>query len=96
MPTSCRCSRAEQVGRDNVSGFADEAVDALLAEGGRRSSPTAARARYRQAERLILDAMPVMPLLWYRETLVVRPEVEGLRWSPFGRVDLASVSLRAG
>lgn len=83
-----------EIGRDNLSGFADETVDALLEEARTLTQPAAARSRYREAERLVLDAMPVMPLLWYRELRVVAPDVEGLRWSPFGRIDLAAVSLR--
>ena len=82
------------LGRDNLSGFTDEGVDVLLEEARTRTRPAAARSRYREAERRILDAMPVMPLLWYRDLRVVAPDVEGLRWSPFGRIDLASVSLR--
>lgn len=85
---------SDEVGRDNLSGFSDATVDDLLEQAQTLEQPAAARARYREAERLVLDAMPVMPLLWYREQRVVATEVEGLRWSPFGRVDLASVSLR--
>ncbi|WP_165403973.1 peptide ABC transporter substrate-binding protein [Egicoccus halophilus] len=87
---------SQELGRDNLTGFADDEVDALLDEASRLPEPAAARARYREAERRILDEQPVLPLLWYRQSRVVTPEVSGLRWSPFGRIDLSSVRLASG
>jgi MarR-like DNA-binding transcriptional regulator SgrR of sgrS sRNA len=49
------------------------------------------RLAYAEAERPILDDAPVVPLLWYRHTKAVAPEVRDLRWSPLGRVDLSRV-----
>ncbi|MFA9445348.1 ABC transporter substrate-binding protein [Egicoccus sp. AB-alg6-2] len=80
-----------EIGRENLTGYADERVDALLDEARSLEQPAAARTRYREAERLILQDQPVLPLLWYRQPRVVAPEVEGLRWAPFGRIDLTEV-----
>jgi oligopeptide transport system substrate-binding protein len=82
-----------QVGLDNLSRFADENVDDLLEEA--RSAPSAAAAapRYREVERRILDEAPMLPLLWHRNAVVVRPEVQDLHWSALGRVNLSAVWL---
>jgi oligopeptide transport system substrate-binding protein len=85
---------SSQVGLDNLTRFADDEVDALLERARTATDPDEAREAAAEAERRILDAAPVIPLLWYRHTRVVAPEVRGLRWSPLGRVDLARVWLQ--
>ncbi|MFA9428812.1 ABC transporter substrate-binding protein [Egicoccus sp. AB-alg2] len=82
-----------ETGRDNLTGYRDGEVDTLLEEARAEADPAAARALWREAEQRILDDLPVMPLLWYRQSRAVAPEVEGLRWDAFGRVDLARVGL---
>jgi ABC-type transport system substrate-binding protein len=68
-------------------------VDALLDEARASADAATARAALAEAERRILEDAPVVPLLWYRHTKVVVPEVQGLRWSALGRVDLTRVTL---
>ena len=84
---------SSEVGLDNLSRFEDEEVDALLDEARREADQRIALSLYREAERLILDQAPVIPLLWYRHSRVVAPDVNDLVLSPFGRIDLARVSL---
>jgi oligopeptide transport system substrate-binding protein len=84
---------SSQIGTDNLTRYADDEVDALLDEARASTDTRAARAALAEAERRILDEAPVLPLLWYRHTKVVVPEVNGLRWSPLGRVDLTRVTL---
>jgi oligopeptide transport system substrate-binding protein len=82
-----------QIGMDNLSRYADEEVDALLDAARAASDDREARRTYAEAERRILEAAPVLPLLWYRHTKVVAPTVRELRWSPMGRLDLSDVWL---
>jgi ABC-type oligopeptide transport system substrate-binding subunit len=84
---------SREVGRENLTGYADEQADALLDEAQALEIPAEARSRYRQAERRILDDLPVLPLLWYRQTRVVAPGVVDLHWPAHGPPDLAAVSL---
>jgi oligopeptide transport system substrate-binding protein len=84
---------SSQIGRDNLSRYADEEADALLDAARVTSDDREARRAYGEAERLILEDAPVLPLLWYRHTKVVAPEVRDLRWSPMGRLDLSPVWL---
>jgi len=82
-----------EAGRDNLTGYGDDQVDALLDAAQASGDAAEARQAWRDAERLILDDLPAMPLLWYRQSRVVAPDVAGLRWDAFGRVDLARVRL---
>lgn len=84
---------SREVGRDNLTGFADEEVDELLDLARSQPDLEAANRFYRAAERRVLDQAPALPLLWYRHTLVVAEEVEGLVYTAFGRLDLTAVSL---
>jgi oligopeptide transport system substrate-binding protein len=84
---------SSQIGLDNVTRYEDPEVDRLLDQARGSTEPGLALARYRQAERLILTDAPALPLLWYRHSVVVAPQVENLFWSPLGRIDLAAVSL---
>jgi len=85
---------SREIGRDNLTGWSTQQVDALLDEARASTSQGAAMARYREAEHLVLDDMSVMPLLYYRQAAVVAPDVEGFVWSATGRIDLARVTLR--
>jgi oligopeptide transport system substrate-binding protein len=84
---------SSQIGLDNLTRYADEEVDALLDLARASEDDREAAEAYAEAERLILEDAPVIPLLWYRHAKVVAPEVRDLRWSPLGRVDLAAVWL---
>ncbi len=78
---------------ENTTRFADEQVDSTLDSAKHAAAPQARATLYRSAERQILEAAPAIPLLWYRHEFVVTPEVEGLRLSPWGRLDLTSARL---
>ncbi len=84
---------SREVGRDNLTGFANEEVDELLDLARSQPDLEAANRFYRAAERRLLDEAPALPLLWYRHALVVAEEVEGLVYTAFGRLDLSAVSL---
>ncbi|HEY8340122.1 MAG TPA: ABC transporter substrate-binding protein [Egibacteraceae bacterium] len=80
---------------DNVFGYADEEVDALLAEARATADPERRLALYQQAEDRVIDRdQVVVPLFTYRHRLVVGDRVRGLRVDPFGRPDWALITLR--
>lgn len=84
---------SRSVGLDNLTRYADEDTDALLDEARGAADEDAAIAAYREAERRILDAVAVAPLVVDERLKVVAPEVRGLVWDPTGRVDLARVRI---
>jgi oligopeptide transport system substrate-binding protein len=86
---------SSQIGRDNLTRYADETVDRMLDDARAASDPAVAVAWYRQAERRVLEDAPAVPLLWYRHQWVIAPEVEDLTISPLGRMSLQRAWLDA-
>ncbi|WP_052667597.1 ABC transporter substrate-binding protein [Nitriliruptor alkaliphilus] len=82
---------SRNVGLDNLTRYADEETDELLDAGRRATSEPEAVEAYAAAERRILDAVAVAPLVVNEHARVVTEDIEGLVWLPSGRVDLAVV-----
>lgn len=82
---------SRNVGLDNLTRYADDETDELLDAGRRAASEPEAIEAFAAAERRILDAVAVAPLVVNELARVVTDDVEGLVWLPSGRVDLAEV-----
>jgi ABC-type transport system substrate-binding protein len=80
-------------GGANPTGFADPAVDGLLAQARATADEPARTSLYQRAEATILTEVPVAPVLEQRHAAVIAPGVEGLDLPPWGLVDLAAVRL---
>ncbi|HUR23474.1 MAG TPA: ABC transporter substrate-binding protein [Acidimicrobiales bacterium] len=78
---------------NNLTGFSSPAVDEQLRRA--RSEPDAARRveLYREAERAILDEVPIIPIVQFRLHAVVSPRVENLRPTALGSFDASVVTL---
>jgi oligopeptide transport system substrate-binding protein len=77
---------------DNHANVSDGDLDTLL-ERGRAEANAEIRAEiYAEAERLALERMHVIPVVWFRSHLAVRPGVEGFVVDPLGRYDAAALS----
>ena len=79
---------SSQVGLDNLTRYEDSDVDALLEQARSAESELVRIGAYQQAERLILDDAPAIPVLWDRHRLAIAPGVQELTVSPFGRMSL--------
>ena len=79
---------SSQVGLDNLTRYDAPDVDALLEQGRSAQSAIVRVGAYRQAERLILEDAPALPVLWDRHRLAIAPGVQELTISPFGRMSL--------
>lgn len=78
---------------DNVAGYSNPGVDALLSAAD--AAPTRERAweLYQQAERAILRDMPTIPI-WYQSTLSAwSTRLRTVRPNPFRELDLFSVTV---
>jgi ABC-type transport system substrate-binding protein len=73
-------------------GFADPAVDRLLAQAAATADEPGRAGLYRQVEAAVLDDLPVAPVLSLRHAAVLAPGVEGFDLTPWGTVDLAAVT----
>ena len=83
-----------QTGRtDNVTAFSSPAVDNLLKAGRAEADDAKRVGLYGQAEKLILEQVPVVPLAQFDFHSLTDPRVSGLAVSGFGTFDATRVKL---
>lgn len=78
---------------NNLVGYADAAVDGLLGAARGEADPGRRTALYQEAERAIMDAVPVIPLAQLQLQSVVSSRVRGLVVTSLGTFDASAVSL---
>ncbi|HYO60448.1 MAG TPA: peptide ABC transporter substrate-binding protein [Actinomycetota bacterium] len=78
---------------DNHSGFASPRVDALLAKARRTPSEAVRAQTYVQAEKLILQSMPVVPIGSFVTHWAAQPWVEKIEFDVMGGFDATEVRL---
>lgn len=85
-------------GSANFAAYSDRRVDELLETGRRTRSSMERLAIYRQAERRILEAIPVVPLYHPLSAIAVQENVHGLQITAmgFGNMALENVWLASG
>jgi oligopeptide transport system substrate-binding protein len=76
----------------NHGGFSDAEVDKLLDRAGVEQDRDARIKLYRDAERLIVNAVPVIPLYHQTSYGLVKPRVSGLIWTPMGVLSFRGVN----
>lgn len=65
---------------NNNTGWDSPAFEALLRKAARQSDPKARLDTLAEAEGLLMEAMPILPIAWYSRLYLHRPEVRG--WHP--------------
>lgn len=78
---------------NNISGYANAELDELLDEAAAEEDRDRRMAQYRQAERMVIDDAPCVPLLFGANQVLVKPYVSGYRPGPLGIPDLTAVSV---
>ncbi|MBC7247164.1 MAG: ABC transporter substrate-binding protein [Actinobacteria bacterium] len=68
---------SENAGVDNMSQYKNAEVDKLLLEARRTPDEDARLALYREAEKLILEDAPIIPLMFYKTSRVYSDKVGG-------------------
>ena len=75
----------------NRSGWCSPALDALL-EKARVAQDRATRTQlYQQAQRIVFDAVPVIPTVYPQYYTAVSPRVKGFRAGPLADLDFRGV-----
>lgn len=78
---------------NNRTGFTSSHYDALIAEARRTPNPDQRLAVLQEAERLLLDEAPMIPLYFYTRTYLKAPEVKGLAANPLGYISFKHLRL---
>jgi ABC-type transport system substrate-binding protein len=81
-------------GSDNVTGFSSPDVDNLVKAARLEPDEAKRTAAYQQAEKLIMDQVPVLPIAQFQTHAVVADRVEGLQLSAYGTFDATQVRLK--
>lgn len=81
--------------QNNFSGFSDPDYDILIDEAARSQNSERRRALLEDAEQLLLESTPIIPLYHFTTPYLIRPEVRGwyptlLDWHPYKYVYLES------
>ncbi|MFB6398529.1 ABC transporter substrate-binding protein [Polymorphospora lycopeni] len=80
-------------GSSNYSGFSDAGFDALLREAGRAADQAAAITKYQEAEALLAEQVPVLPLRFGRESYGHSERVRNVETDAYGQIDLLKIEL---
>jgi len=78
---------------NNVSGYANPELDEVLDEAAAEEDRDRRMALYQQAERMVIDDAPCVPLLFGANQVLVKPYVSGYVPGPLGIPDLTAVSV---
>lgn len=62
---------------NNRCGFANKAYDAILEKASKEQDTAKRLALFDQAEAILMDEVPVMPIYIYTRTYLLKPEVQG-------------------
>lgn len=65
---------------NNNTGWSSPRYEELLREAARQAEPAQRLAIFRQAEGLLMDEQPIIPMSYYTRNYLLRPEVKG--WYP--------------
>ena len=65
---------------NNNTGWSEPRYEALLRDAAQKADPAERLALFRQAEALLMDAQPILPISYYSRNYLLRPEVKG--WHP--------------
>jgi oligopeptide transport system substrate-binding protein len=77
----------------NDGDYTNPDFDAKLAEAASAPSPEEAIALYQEAELMLVEDMPAIPLWYYKTIAGYSSNVDNVKITPFGTTDLLSISL---
>ena len=78
---------------NNITHYSNSALDDLLDEAAAEPDEEFRLRLYQEAERLLVDEAPCLPLMYGSNHVLVKPYVSGYRLSPLGVPDLSTVSV---
>jgi len=85
---------AAQRGGGNKARWCDKRMDALLSQALLLTDPARRSALYVQAQRLVYDEVPVIPMFYPKVMTALNKRVSGFVASPFSNLDFRAVSVK--
>jgi oligopeptide transport system substrate-binding protein len=64
-------------GGNNSTGWSSAAYDTLIQQAGRTSDRTEREEIFQQAEAILLEELPIIPVYHYRNNYLIQPSVKG-------------------
>ncbi|HWA83613.1 MAG TPA: hypothetical protein VG820_09280, partial [Fimbriimonadaceae bacterium] len=80
-------------GNENKIFYSNPKVDELCAKADSDLNPDERKQLYAQAEDIVLQDAPIIPIYFQRDAELISPRVKGLRNSLFGHLPHITVSL---
>jgi oligopeptide transport system substrate-binding protein len=81
---------------NNIFEYSNSSLDALLDQAAIEQNRAARLAMYQQAEQMVVDDAPCLPLFHGTNYILVKPYVKGYELSPLGVPDLSKVYIDKG
>jgi ABC-type oligopeptide transport system substrate-binding subunit len=81
---------------NNIFEYSNSSLDALLDQAAIEQNGAARLAMYQQAEQMVVDDAPCLPLFHGTNYILVKPYVKGYELSPLGVPDLSKVYIDNG
>ncbi len=79
---------------NNRTGFSSPEFDALIEEARRTVDPEARLEFLQEAEHILMEEAPIIPVYFYTRTYLQSPEIEGLAANPLGYIAFHKLGLR--
>ena len=86
-------TQAQPPAGSNSAFYSNPEFDELVAKGNAAGSNEEAIEFYQQAEDILLEDMPIMPMFFGLEQTVWSEKVDNVKVDIFGRVNVASVTV---
>lgn len=80
----------------NTAFYVNPAFDAKVKEGNEAANNDEAISKYQEAEDILLEDMPIMPMFFSTLQSVHSERVSNVKFDAFGRADLANVTVNQG
>jgi oligopeptide transport system substrate-binding protein len=78
----------------NYMDYSNPAFDKALVDAAAATDPAAANAKYQEAEAMLAEDFPVIPMWYTKTTMGWSEKVASMKITAFGTIDLASITLK--
>jgi oligopeptide transport system substrate-binding protein len=80
---------------NNFTGWRNTQYDRLINTAKSTNDPKLRFQALHDAEKLLMNEMPILPIYFYTRPYIIKPWVKGVRYSAVGLVDFSGVSILA-